>query len=72
MSKLTAENIWWPDCTQNHTQVVEGSNEHHRPQDRGVVSFDHLYTMKQNTLSIIWACACGRTLSRLKYPPEKR
>jgi hypothetical protein len=93
MSKLTAENIWWPDCTQSQTQVVEGSSRHdrkllydcdhvyistpgfqcceHPPECHPPTGANgHVYTLTQTTERIIWACACGRTLSRIKYPRE--
>lgn len=68
MSKLAAENIWWPDASvPNSTIVVEGSNEHKRyTADGWYPSSEHLYTLKQTARRIIWACACGRTLSREK------
>lgn len=94
MSKLAAENIWWPDNTHNATEVVEGSNHHgrtlrydcdhpynaspgfrccdHPPECHPPVGGEeHLYTLKQTAERIIWACACGRTLSRIKYPRDR-
>jgi hypothetical protein len=71
MSKLAAENIWWPDCTQNHTEVVEGCNEH-LSLTNGARSSDHHYSLRQTAEKIMWVCVCGRTLTRLKYPREER
>lgn len=61
---MIREELWWPDECLAHEKVVEGSNEHgHRdinPKN------EHVYTFKQTRARVIWACACGRTLSRVK------
>jgi len=59
-------NLWWPDDFREETEeVVRGSGVHHRPNGP---SRTHLFTMKQEPEGkLIWACACGETISRLVH-----
>ena len=62
---MIREEIWWPDECIEHEEVVKGDGEHRR---MGQIQRpdDHLYTFKQTRTHVIWACACGQTLSRRK------
>jgi hypothetical protein len=65
------DNLWWPPDTivDNGITVVEGSNVHNKVEygRRVGMTAKHLYTLKQTQDAVIWACACGRTLSRRKF-----
>lgn len=58
------ESIWWPDDVSGPIERVEGSGEHgHRDINP---SNEHVFVFKQTRERVIWACACGETLSRRK------
>lgn len=70
MSKLAAENLWWPACTMTQTTVIEGDPMFHNlPDDQNPV-IEHTYSMQQTATAIHLVCPCGRKLSRYKYPRE--
>jgi hypothetical protein len=68
---MDTSDVWWPDMLLNHhEEVVQGSGDFgqkHRRMGQYFPPEDHLYTMKQTRERVIWACACGRTLSRRKF-----
>lgn len=65
---MIENDLWWPDETKEGIAIVPGSNQHNKVEYGRTVgrTTDHLYTMKQTKEKIIWACACGRTLSKFK------
>lgn len=71
MSKLAEENIWWPSCTMNSTEVTLGDDMKHNIPTNLTPEIIHTYTMTQTKYQIIWECMCGRALSRYKYPREE-
>lgn len=66
------DNLWWPEGLRPETDVVMGSNQHNKIEYGRTVgrTNDHLFTLKQTRERVIWACACGKTLSRLKVVKE--